>query len=86
MDTTITNGKSQEESNNPIMLAKRAQREIIQTGYTNIKCPKCDTPPELTMTPRGERTIVSCDCGYVHNVEINLLVNCKGLSVPRSNQ
>lgn len=72
MDTTASNEKLQEKSNNPIMLAKRARIEIIQTGHTNIRCPKCDTPPEITMTPRGERTIVSCDCGYVHNVEINL--------------
>ena len=68
---TVANGRSQEILNNPNMLAKRARTEIIQMGFTNIKCPKCGTSPEITITSRGERTIVSCDCGYVHDVEIN---------------
>lgn len=71
MDTEVANGKSQEILNNPNMLAKRARKEIRQMGFTNIRCPKCGKAPEITMTSRGERTIVSCDCRYVHDVEIN---------------
>ncbi len=71
MDTVIVNEKSQEILSNPIMLAKQAKKEIRQMGHTNIRCPKCNGTPEITMTSRGERTIVSCDCGYVHDVEIN---------------
>ena len=63
--------KPQEVSSNPNMLAKQAKREIRELGHTNIRCPKCGGAPEITMTPRGERTIVSCYCGYVHDVDIN---------------
>ena len=71
MDTVIMNEKSQRTSSSPSMLAKRAKKEIRQAGFTNIKCPKCGGSPEIMTTSRGERTIVSCDCGYVHDVEIN---------------
>ncbi len=71
MDTVVTNGRSRETLNNPNMLAKKAKKEIRQMGFTNIRCPKCGGSPEITMTSRGERTIVSCNCGYVHDVEIN---------------
>lgn len=72
MDTAVMNERSQEISNSPVMLAKIAKKEIRTAGFTNIRCPKCGEMPEITMTSRGERTIVSCDCGYVHDVEINL--------------
>ena len=71
MDTVVMNGRLQEASNSPSMLAKKAKKELRQMGFTNIRCPKCDGTPEITMTSKGERTIVSCDCGYVHDVEIN---------------
>ena len=71
MDTTVMNGRSQGALNNPNMLAKKAKKEIRQMGFTNVKCPKCGGSPEITTTSKGERTIVSCDCGFVHNVEIN---------------
>ena len=64
------NGKFQEQSNFPNILAKRAKREIRSTGETVIRCPKCNTMPEITTTPGGERTIVACECGYVHDVDI----------------
>ena len=71
MDTKMMNEKSQEISNSPNMLARLAKREIRQMGYTNVRCPKCGTAPKVKMTSRGERTIVTCECRYVHDVEIN---------------
>ena len=71
MDTVVMNERLQEMSNSPSMLAKKAKREIRQMGFTSIQCPKCGTSPEITVTSRGERTTVSCACGYIHDVEIN---------------
>lgn len=31
----------------------------------------CGGTPEIRTTPKGERTIVSCACGYVFDAEIN---------------
>ena len=52
-------------------LAKLARREIRLTGKTTVVCPKCGTCPTITMTPRGERTTVSCKCGLIYDGEIN---------------
>jgi hypothetical protein len=54
-----------------IMLAKQARLEYLRTGQIITICPKCHEHPEITMTPRGERTIISCPCRYVNNIEIN---------------
>ena len=62
---------SHEPLNSPNMLAKQAKKEIRQMGFTNVRCPKCGGAPTITMTPRNERTMVFCDCGYVHDIEIN---------------
>ena len=67
-----TNETSHEDLENPRMLAKKAKREIMENGTTSIKCPKCDKYPTLSYTPRKERTILSCECRYVHDVDINL--------------
>jgi transcription elongation factor Elf1 len=71
MVTETKSATLQERSFSPIMLAKRAKSEIRTNGKTAIICPRCNTVPEITMTPKGERTIVSCQCGYVHDVDIN---------------
>ena len=71
MDTVVMNESLQENSYSPHTLAKKAKKEIKELGFTSVKCPKCGGAPELTMTPGGERTIVTCECGYVHDVEIN---------------
>ena len=55
-----------------IMLAKQAKREQMQNGYVTGVCPKCKKHPIVTMSSRGERTTVSCECGYVFDGEINL--------------
>lgn len=54
-----------------IMLAKQARLEQQKNGYVTVICPKCQEHPEITTTLKGERTIVSCPCGYVKNIEIN---------------
>lgn len=53
------------------MLAKMARKEIRLTGMTTVVCPMCGEAPEVTTTSRGERTIVSCKCGFVYDAEIN---------------
>ena len=53
------------------MLAKKAKKEILTTGSTIIICPLCRMAPEISTTSKGERTIVSCPCGYVYDAEIN---------------
>ena len=59
-------------SQESIMLAKKARKEKIETGQITVKCPKCQKIPEITMSSRGERTTISCSCGYIFNEEINL--------------
>ena len=54
-----------------IMLAKQARLEQQKSGYVTVICPKCQKHPKITITSKGERTIVSCPCGYVKNIEIN---------------
>lgn len=53
------------------MLAKKAKKEIRLTGMTTVLCPMCGEAPQVTTTSKGERTIVSCKCGYVYDAEIN---------------
>ena len=53
------------------MLAKKAKKEIMQTGTTKIMCPMCGQAPKLTTTSKGERTMVTYECGYVYDCEIN---------------
>ena len=65
------NEKSQDKLSNPNILAKKAKKDINQMGYTNIICPICNVSPKITRTTKGERTIVSCECGYIHDIEIN---------------
>lgn len=54
-----------------IMLAKQARLEQQKNGHVTVICPKYQGHPEITMTSKGERTIVSCPCGYIKNIEIN---------------
>ena len=70
MDTKTVKSSSQ-DLNSPNMLAKKAKREIRTMGFTTVMCPKCNGKPNITVTPKGERTIVSCDCGYIIDVDIN---------------
>lgn len=55
-----------------IMIANQARLEQQMNGYVTVVCPKCQRHPEIKMTSKGERTIISCPCGYIKNVEINL--------------
>ncbi len=54
-----------------IMLAKQARREQRENGCVTVVCPKCGKHPEIVTTLGGERTIVSCECGFVYDGEIN---------------
>ena len=72
MDTQMEKKTLQIISPQSIMLAKQARLEQQKNGYVTVICPKCQEHPEILMTSRGERTIITCPCGYVKNVEINL--------------
>jgi len=72
MDTTTKKENSQDSLNSPNMLARIAKKELIQMNRTSVICPRCGESPTITKTANGERTIVSCECGYVHDVVINL--------------
>lgn len=71
MDTQTTKKTSHTISPQSIMLAKQARMEYLKTGRITVECPKCHKHPGIMMTSKGERTIVSCPCGYVLNIEIN---------------
>lgn len=58
-------------SRQSVMLANQARIEQQENGYVKVICPKCQEHPKITMTSKGERTIISCPCGYVKNIEIN---------------
>ena len=51
---------------------QKAKKEFAMRGETEVFCPCCGERPFLTMTPKGERTIISCSCGYIYDMEINL--------------
>lgn len=53
------------------MLAHQARLEQLKNGYVTTICPKCHEHPEITMTSKGERTIIRCPCGYIKSGEIN---------------
>jgi len=71
MDTQAKKKTFPTISQQSIMLAKKARLEKQKTGHMTVVCPKCHEHPEITMTSRGERTIISCSCGYIKNIEIN---------------
>lgn len=54
------------------LLAKRARQELQDSRTTTVICERCKESPRIIITPRGERTIVTCKCGFVYDAEINL--------------
>lgn len=54
------------------LLAQQARMEQELRGEVNTVCPKCRERLTITMTTKGERTIVRCKCGYVYSEDINL--------------
>jgi len=60
-----------EKTTHDIALAKKAMRELDREQTTSVRCPKCGEAPEITITPNGERTIISCPCRYIYEMEIN---------------
>lgn len=55
-----------------LTLAKQARLEKLKTGNISVVCPKCKENPKISSTPNSERTIISCSCGFIRNIEINL--------------
>lgn len=72
MDTQVEKKTSNNISPKSLLLAKQARMEMMENGYIKTTCPKCQEHPRITTTLRGERTIVTCSCGYIINVDINL--------------
>lgn len=70
MDTQMEKRISPMISEESIILARKARREMRQTGTITVRCPKCGTIPKITTSPRGERLTVSCECGYVFDSEM----------------
>lgn len=54
-----------------IELANQARLEQYAYGKVSVICPKCQEHPEIYTTPGGERTTITCKCGYIRNGEIN---------------
>ena len=54
-----------------IELANQARLEQYTYGKVSVICPKCQEHPEIYTTPGGERTTITCKCGYIRNCEIN---------------
>lgn len=71
MDTKMKRKISPMISEESIMLAEKARRELRMMGTTTVICPRCGTSPQISNTPRGERTIISCKCRYIFDGEIN---------------
>lgn len=51
-------------------IAMQARREQGENGCVTVACPKCNKPPVITATTRGERSDISCECGYIRDGEI----------------
>lgn len=54
-----------------IELANQARLEQYTYGKVSVIYPKCQEHPEIYTTPEGERTTITCKCGYIRNGEIN---------------
>lgn len=53
-------------------LTRKAREELFEYGKMYLICPRCHTRPEHFVTDHKERDIVSCECGYIFDAEINL--------------
>ncbi len=71
MDIRKMNEKSQEDILYPRMLVRKARLELLETNSTTVICPKCNQSPVIKYTPNHERTLITCPCGYLHEIEIN---------------
>ena len=54
-----------------IELANQARLEQYTYGKVSVIYPKCQEHTEIYTTPEGERTTITCKCGYIRNGEIN---------------
>ena len=54
------------------MLVGKFKLDMMEKGNSTVTCPVCGQKPEITNTPRGERTTIACKCGYIYDSEFNL--------------
>lgn len=72
MDIQTLKRTSPSELRLSVTLAKQARLEKAKYGQITTMCPKCKRKPSVTTTAKCERTIVSCDFGFIYSEEINL--------------
>lgn len=72
MDTQVTENIFPDILEESRILVKKALLEIRTMGNTTVLCPLCKEVPELESTVGGERTVISCRCKYLYDVEMNL--------------
>lgn len=72
MDIQTLKRTSPSELRLSVTLAGQARLEKARHGQITTVCPNCKRKPSITTTAKGERTIVSCDCGFIYSEEINL--------------
>lgn len=75
MDINSQTPKNTSQYSESSILARKALRQYRDNNRDNSKitvtCPKCGKKPTVTITPRGERTTVLCECRYIRLGEIN---------------
>ena len=54
------------------MLVRQFKKDMIQKGSSTVICPVCGQKPQISNTPKGERTTIACKCGYIYDSEFNL--------------
>ena len=47
----------------------------MEKGLITVICPKCQEHPEITTTPRGERTMVTCKCGMNYLTDTGIVLH-----------
>ena len=53
-------------------LIQQVRADYISMGKTDCVCPMCGDHPVMYNTSHGARTIITCRCRYITDVEINL--------------
>ena len=56
---------------NKLIIKEETATLFLETNSTTVICPKCNQSPVIKYTPNRERTLITCPCGYVHEIEIN---------------
>lgn len=72
MDTQTTKKTLRPTWDLSYTLADKARKELETGSTTSVICPRCHSRPVLTVTPKGERSKIRCNCGYIYDAEIYL--------------